>query len=540
MRVLLFSVLLFAASTLPAQQLAPALVERLDARLNQSVEGMAPGLAVGVVRDGQVIFERYLGYANLEHEVPIDAHSRFNIASNAKQFTALMVLQQMQAGQLQLEQDIRVLLPDYFTELDTPITVKDLLSHRSGVRDVYDLWALQGHTWWRLFVDNEDALELLQAQQELNFTPNSDTRYSNSNYLLLTALLEAVSDDSFASLAAGTFAQLGMQESAFQTHYMAVVPHKARPYGSWNGWREYPQVTALYGDGGLFTTLPDQLRWEQLLQQDQATVLPLALLQESQQPLANGQGYGLMFGRYKGQDYVYHDGNTGAYNASFMRFPEQRLAVVVMSNNGNLSTRQTAQALVDLILDLPPGFPAGPDRVETGGDLQALPGVYQTDGGDLMMITQRDGDLYRELAGAEPVRLIPERGGLYQYASRADLKMNFSQIGTARQQLTIYLPSQPPISYRRLALPEPVVSAPEDLNGRYYNAETDTEILIRHDGDQAYTVTKNGRAREAQLLLPDRLQMNSYQLRVVRDAEQQVQGLRVDNRRIRNVWFVRS
>lgn len=137
MRVLLFSVLLFAASTLPAQQLAPALVERLDARLNQSVEGMAPGLAVGVVRDGQVIFERYLGYANLEHEVPIDAHSRFNIASNAKQFTALMVLQQMQAGQLQLEQDIRVLLPDYFTELDTPITVKDrssLPTRRSKVR----------------------------------------------------------------------------------------------------------------------------------------------------------------------------------------------------------------------------------------------------------------------------------------------------------------------------------------------------------------------------------------------------------------------
>lgn len=543
-RLLIIILLLALVMPLQGQNIPKA---ALDSLITFYVSDLDPGLAVGIVRDGNIIYEQYAGYANLEHQIKIDERTRFNIASNAKQFTALSVLTLVDKGQIRLEDDIRTYLPDYFKEYTQPITIAQLLTHTSGIRDVYDLWALQGKTWYELFIDNDDALALLQSQEEFNFTPGSAYSYSNSNYILLTALVAAVSGQSFKDYTAAMFAKLEMPNTAFLTNYMAVVPHKARPYGNWNGWKEYPYITEIHGDGGLFTTLKDQLQWETALMNKQNNPIDIKSLQRSQQPLGNTAtatyGYGLMFDTYKGLDYSYHDGSTGAYNATFLRFPTTQTAIVVLTNSTNVPTNYLAKRIADIVFDLEQvasDYPSGPKKIPVARPLPELVGNYKNEEGTVLKIYSEANRLYRKIYQRDPVELINEKGGLYHYQNNKDLKMAFTNTSENGMQLTLYLSSQPTNTFTKINATLQSEADKEKISGTFFNKETNTTIVMKYKDDNTFTLTKNGREREAELILNDVLRMNGYQIKAKRNNTGMVEGLLIKNNRIDKVWFPRQ
>ncbi|MFA0963487.1 serine hydrolase domain-containing protein [Roseivirga sp. BDSF3-8] len=517
----------------------------LDSLLMPYIEPEGPGFAVGIVKNGEIVYERYAGLANLEHDISVDSLTRFNIASNAKQYTALMVLQLVNEKVISRDDDFREYLIEYFPDYPDPITISHLLTHTSGIRDVYDLWELQGKTWWKLFVDNEDALALLRDQRELNFKPGSQYLYSNSNYILLAALIEKVTGTSFHNYAGSTFRDMGMPHTNFLANHMEVVPNRARPYGNWDGWIEYPSITSIHGDGALFTTLPDQLRWEATLQRKDNIKLDTALIKESQGklPVSMGYGYGVMHDEYRSIKRLYHDGNTGAYNATFLRFPEEKLAVVVMSNNGNVPTHFLAESITDRLLGLKnvvATYPAGPVKTKRLKNISEATGRYKTSSGSIIHIVEKEGVLYRELYQAEPVKLINEKGNLFYYETNPDLKIAFTVNKEAQKEFTIYLSSQAPIHAIRLPDFSPDQSYYSALNGRYINEETGTEILIRHIDEAIYSINKNDIDREGVMLTKDYLRMNSYEITVDRNDRGGIEGLLVNNGRVQNVRFSRQ
>ncbi|MDX1463659.1 MAG: serine hydrolase domain-containing protein [Marinirhabdus sp.] len=544
MKSLLSTILLvLLAFTSKSQPLDQTKILALDTELKRHSEGVSPGLAIGIVKDGEVVYESYRGYANLEHEVPIDETTRFNIASNAKQFNALCILKLVEEGSIRLEDDFRKFLPDYLPEIKAPIQISHLLSHTSGIRDVYDLWALQGKTWWQEFVGNKEALELLRKQKELNFEPGSAYLYSNSNYILLTEIIQKVSDTDFAAFSLQLFESMGMTNTAFLTNYMEVVPNRARPYGNWNGWKEYPSITEIHGDGGLFTTLKDQLIWERIIQNNRGNIVSQHIVNESQKrintPNSEAYGYGLMFGTYKNVNYCYHDGNTGAYNATFLRFPEQKTAIIVLSNSGSVPTNYVAKQVATIVLGLNMAettFPAGPSTVTKNFTNNDAIGYYSSDDGNIIRITQKNDTLYRNIYQRDPVRLFQENGSVYHYESNNNLKMAFDT-STNVKGFTIYLASQAPISYKKLPPFEASPSYLTSMEGQFYNQETDTQIKIEHLKGTSYQITKNDRTREAELTYKDLLQMNDYRIQVERNAANKVNGLRIDHGRIKNVKF---
>ena len=423
-----------------------------------------------------------------------------------------------------------------------------LLTHTSGIRDVYDLWALKGKTWWELFIDNDDAIELLQSQTDLNFKPGTEYLYSNSNYILLTEIIKNITDLKFSDFSKSVFLELGMENTSFLTNYMAVIPNKARPYGNWNGWREYPVVTEINGDGALFTTLNDQLIWEKTIQLNNDKSLSKMIIDQSQSSIENidfnNYGYGLMFGTYRGLDYFYHDGSTGAYNATFLRFQLQNISIVVMSNNGNVPTNYLAKQLADIALNFEadnPVYPAIPEKTERLKDLQNVVGNYKNDVGTIIKITAKDGSIFREIYQRDPVKLINEKEGLFYYETNEELKMNFTNIKKGQQKLTIYISSQEPSTYYKLPTNNLDDNYKTSINGRYFNNETDTEIVIEYVDKDLYNIIKNGRKRDGKLILKDYLRMmSSYEIKVVRDEEGNVMGLNVKNGRIKNVIFNRT
>ncbi|MEM9984855.1 MAG: serine hydrolase domain-containing protein [Bacteroidota bacterium] len=546
MQQVLLALLLLYSSTLFSQKNLSLSSEAITNILYQHASDDSPGIALGIVKDGKVVYEQYLGYANLEYEIAIDPATHFNIASNAKQFTALCVLTLAEKGKLSLEDDFRTYLPGFYPSIEDRISLANLIAHTSGIRDISYLWGLQGKSWWKLFVDNDDAIELLRAQRDLNFRPGTDYLYSNSNYILLAEIVRVVTGQEFSDYAKVLFEELDMPSTHFRTNYGAIIPSKARPYGNWGGWQEEPSITETHGDGGLFTTLADQLKWEQIIQLNDGSYLSPKLIEQSQSPIEKGYGYGVMFDTYLGLAYRYHDGSTGAYQATYLRFPTRNLSIVLLTNNRSVPTNYAAWQIASSLLELEETeeeqkvYAAKPDQVEAVKNLSALLGNYSNEEGTVIRITEKEGTLYREMYQRDPVALIPEKGGLFEYGEERfqGLKINFTNIGKSNQEFTLYRSSLPPATYQKVSDLSFNGFEKRELNGRFYNDETDTEIILKYREGDTYSLIKNGKERPAKLILGDYLRMmDYYEIRIIRDEDRQVIGLKVDNDRIRSVKF---
>ena len=191
MRKSITFIILFISIITSAQKID---LKKIDAIVNSKIGEKDPSLFIGIVKNGNIIYERYRGLANLQHQVKVDEKSRSNIASIAKQFTALMILQLSLEEKLSLEDDIRKYLPKLYPGIKGQIKIRHLLNHTSGIRDYADLMSIQQKPWWKqVGLDNNDVIELLEKQEDLSFKSGSRYMYSNSNYTILTKIIEAVS-----------------------------------------------------------------------------------------------------------------------------------------------------------------------------------------------------------------------------------------------------------------------------------------------------------------------------------------------------------
>ena len=328
---------------------------KIDSILKSKVDENHPGIAVGILKDGNIIYEKYFGLSNLQHKVKFDENTRSNIASTAKQFTALIILDLSLNEKLSLEDDIRKYLPKLYKNVNDKIKLRHLLNHTSGIRDYVELLDLEGDVWWkRVGLDNDAILELIENQEELGFTPGSQYSYSNTNYVLLTKIIEKISGKTFNVYSKKFFENLGMNETSFVEGYMKVIPNRANPYSDWGRgeWWEVPTVTKTNGEGFLFTTLKNQLTFEKAVQN--ANHNNNVLLIKSQQPIPNSEiktyGFGLELEDKLGRKAMHHSGGTYGFHSQTYRFPKEQLTIFAMSNNGNISTNLIAQEIAKILL----------------------------------------------------------------------------------------------------------------------------------------------------------------------------------------------
>ncbi|HAS40310.1 MAG TPA: hypothetical protein DCS93_07515 [Microscillaceae bacterium] len=522
-------------------------------QINQYLQGLksdTSGLAIGVVYNGKVVYEQYLGLANLEHQVKVFEKTRFNIASNAKQFTALCILKLATEGKLSLKDDIRKYLPKLYPDIATPITLEQMLNHTSGIRTSEELLDLQNKVWWKeVGFSNRDVFRLTEKQKTLNFTPGTEHLYSNTNYILLTEVIKKITKKKFSQYAKKLFEDLGMKQTLFKTRYMAVIPHKASPYGKWGkNWVVEPSLNKNHGDGNLYTTLSDQLRWEQLIQQPSLLPQWSKIIQKSQLPIEASKyqkyGYGLMFGTYKGVPYRYHYGQTAAYGATFLRFPQHGLAIVAMGNSRNLPDEQVADQLVNIILGKKiaqkQSFDAQPSKViSKKRDLKNLEGYYKGEYDLIIKIVAKGDQLYREMYQRDPVKMIHEKGDLYHYSNSDILKMYFSPNKGKPTQFTLYHPEIAPRVFQKLPQFEPTKAYLQTIRGRYYNDELNVYFNLRYVKDNQVEVKTADDKYTATLVYKDYLRAGGYQVDLIRGKNNQIQELRLKSGRIKNVVFKR-
>jgi len=546
MKYLLLPFLLFSTHLFFAQQVDTSKIQEI---VNSKISEDAPGLMVGVVKDGNIIYESYRGMANLQHQVKTDEQSRSNIASVAKQFTALCVLKLSLDGKLSLEDDIRKYLPTFYPAIKSKIRIRHLINHTSGVRDYSALMSLKQTPWWReVGMDNDDVIKLLEKQQDLNFEPGTDYVYSNSNYTLLTEIVKVASGQSFHEYSKQLFLELGMTQTNFLKNYMHVIPNHALPYSDWGdgNWQQFPMVTNHFGDGFLFTTLKDQLIFEQALQNASKTNNELLL--KSQLPIPNSEittyGFGLELGDRLNRKAIHHSGGTGSYSAEMIRFPEKNIAIFAMSNNSKVWTGGLANEIAEILLsdeEVAESEIKIPEvgKITTG--LNTLIGLYRTPKESIVKITEKEGSLYYQRNNENLYKLVRDKGNLFYFESYSPAKILFSITDNNSESYTIYQPNL--VNRTDTRIPSETIDTYtlKAFQGSYTNSETDVVYhLNENNGKLMLQQLGEDETNEVQVLTKNDLLFSDYRMKVVRDPFNRVREILLTTNRLKNIRFTKK
>lgn len=315
----------------------------------------SPGAAVAVIKDGKIIFEKGYGMANLEYNAPITPASIFHIASESKQYTAFCIVLLANEGKLSLDDDIRKYLP-YVPDFGKTITIRNLIYHTSGLRDQWQLLAIGGQA-----IDDgikqEHVIKLVSKQTELNFEPGSRSLYCNTGYTLLAEIVKKVSGKSLREYAdENIFKPLGMKYTHFHDDNTEIVKGRTYSYDSigQNKFVNSPLNYATIGATSLFTTVEDEAKW--LNNYETAKVGGTnAITQMYEQGILNSgkkleYAFAIVIDSLNGYTRIGHGGADAGYRTYAVRFPEERLGIVVFSNLGQFNPYGLAEKVAQLYL----------------------------------------------------------------------------------------------------------------------------------------------------------------------------------------------
>jgi CubicO group peptidase (beta-lactamase class C family) len=327
----------------------------------------APGAAVLVLRNGEVVFERGYGVADLRTLRKIDAHTNFRLASCTKQFTAMAVMLLVHDGRLHYEDRLTDIFPD-FPAYGRTITIRNLLNHTSGLLDYEDLMAQSRPgtpTAQVAQIKDAGVLALLKQQKTTKFPPGTKWDYSNSGYATLAMVVEKVSGQHFGDfLHARIFDPLDMKQTVAYEKGKNTVTDRA--YGHTHEgevWRELDQspTSAVLGDGSVYSSLDDLARWDRALAHH--TLLSEVEMKPAITPVkvADGSvrepdgtpaayGFGWFLNPYRDHPRMWHYGETVGFRTTIQRFVEDRLTVIVLCNRDDLVPANLALQVANLFL----------------------------------------------------------------------------------------------------------------------------------------------------------------------------------------------
>ncbi len=388
-------------------QLPPSeeLANRVDAIAKQMLSRPAAGISIAVARDGQVMFARGYGMANLEHSIAVTPDTVFHIASISKNILAAVVLQLVDEGKLRLDDDVTKYVPEAPT-VGHHVTVRQLLNHTSGIYSFTSLPDANNNE--RFDLTHEQVLALIK-DKPFDFEPGTRWRYDNSAFYLAGMVVERVTKQEYgAYLREHIFKPLEMTSASLCDARM-VVPHLASGYEMDGGTLVNAGLVSWklpFAAGAVCATATDLLKWEAALDSGRVLTPSSLALMRTPTTLADGTkidyGFGTRLGSLDGHRLFGHTGSGGGFRNVFESFPDDHLTIVILMNLGDAASpppgvmvAELAQAALGLtkknaLLDLP----------VPSAELAALSGKYDSDDGPVE-IFGHDGKLYFRIPGRQ-------------------------------------------------------------------------------------------------------------------------------------------
>jgi D-alanyl-D-alanine carboxypeptidase len=317
-------------------QLPPDLREKIDKLAADTLAGTGvPSASVAVVRDGRVVYLKAYGDARVEPRVPAAAEMRYSIGSISKQFTAAAVLLLQEQGKLSLDDKVSKFFPELTRANE--VTIRQLLSHTSGYQDYWP----QDYVM-PMMLQPVTAQKILDAwaRKPLDFEPGAKWQYSNTNYVIAGAIVEKASGQPLLQfLREKVFAPLGMRS-------VTDIDREKLTESDPTGYQRFalgpPRVAPKEGKGWLFAaaelamTAEDLAKWD-ISVMDEKLLRPSSYRElETEVLLRNGMGSGYGLGVFvrpeAGRRSISHGGEVSGFTSENLVFPEERVAVVALTN----------------------------------------------------------------------------------------------------------------------------------------------------------------------------------------------------------------
>ncbi len=332
----------------------------------------SPGYAVAVIKDGEFCIAKGYGLADLDNDIAITPATSFHLASVSKQFTGAAIALLVLEHKLALDDPVAKYIPEA-AKYGNGLRIEHLIYMTSGLHEYTDVPRPNGDPWMTsYYFTREDAISAALRPDHLEFAPGTHWAYRNSNYMLLTRIVEVVSRQSFAAFMHDrVFTPLAMSHTLIDDDTTEIIPHRATGYAPrsdpkvvsemasvgisikpGNGWVRMVRVSPHYGGSGVFTTLDDLLLWDRNWYSGTLAGPAFTELMNRRQKFQHDKdndAFGLVWRRRYGHPMLDYSGADIDASTYMARFPEQRLTVICLSNMPLGDAEGKADALLDLL-----------------------------------------------------------------------------------------------------------------------------------------------------------------------------------------------
>jgi CubicO group peptidase (beta-lactamase class C family) len=415
---------------------------KVDSLFAEWDERDSPGCALGILRNGELVYTKGYGMADLERGLTMTPKTVFYLASVSKQFTAASVALLSLEGKMSLDDDVRRYVPE-LPDYGERITLRHLIHHTSGLRDYLTLMELAG-----LSLDEahtpEEILRLVARQKNLNFAPGERYLYSNTGYFLMPIIVQRVTGKSIREFASKRiFGLLGMGDTHFHDDYTHEVAGRAMSYRRNDDGEVEPAFLAKFdqvGSGGVLSNVEDLARWDSNFYEPRVGGPEFLELQHQRGILNDGDtlsyALGLTVGIYKGLRTVSHGGSMMGFRTYLLRFPEQRFSAIVLCNLEQINPGRLAFGVADIHLEQAFGERLAEYTGSYYADELGVTWTLSVEDGNLMLQGVGDSTVTLQSAGLD--RFRSPRGGEIEFSRGASGVVTGFSLDAGRAQGIVF------------------------------------------------------------------------------------------------------
>jgi len=375
--------------------------------------------SVAISKNGQIIYTNQVGYADVENKKRPDANTKYRIGSISKTFTSVLIFKAIEAKKISLVDK----LSQYFPEIEnaTDITIENLLHHRSGIHSF-----TSDEAYGTLMIQSVSRKELLSVviKAGSDFKPDSKAEYSNSNFVILSMILEKIYKKDYSELLNELIIKTIKLQHTSYGKQININENEAYSYYYEKSWIKSLEtdMSVPLGAGGIVSTPSDLVSFSNALFGGKlVSTHSLQLMMTIQ----DGFGMGLFKVPFNDKVGYGHDGRIDEFSSVFYHFDEQNVSVALISNGENIDNNPIAIVLISAAYHLPYEIPTFKEIKLTTEDLDKYLGVYSSKEFPLKVtITKNDNILMAQATGQSAFELEVTNINEFSF-ERAGIKLTF-------------------------------------------------------------------------------------------------------------------
>jgi CubicO group peptidase (beta-lactamase class C family) len=540
LRILILSSLFWTVDTKGQDIKIEGLEAKIESLIPSTVNDTTPGLVVGIVHKGELIFSKGYGLANLSYGIPNDPKMIYNLGSVSKQFLgyAFAILQTQ--GKINVDDPVGKYLENW-PEFDEEVTIRNLLTHTSGYREAYTMSNLAGRTIGIDRLTKKECLDVVRKQPKLEFTPGSRFTYNSTAWVILAEILEKVTEQpAHEWVKENVLLPLGMNNTHIESFVGEVLPNAAESYyhDQTSGYGNPKSNRAIFGAAEVYSSIEDLVNWVTNFQSHalggKEAMDNFLAPYELNDGTSSAYGFGIQNRVHKGLTLYSHTGSHESFLTQIRYYPAHQLGIVALSNfegNGWLPTNKVAEYLLQEQMEFPEQVTYTPFKMKKS-QLQQFEGTYlspsQNETTSLVLIN----DTLTIWGG---VKLIPISANTF-YSTDWGGKFELNAAADGPTQLVVLADSKS--TFQKVANWEPLAKELQEYEAGYWSQELETTYHLLVKGDQL--IIQHRWLGEVGLkpIAHDLFRSDQgWFLQIERTEENKIAGFIINSNRTLNVFF---